>query len=237
MTPHIHAQLGDFAATVLMPGDPLRAKFIAEAYLENVREVSNVRNILAYTGTYKGTPVSVMASGMGMPSIGIYSWELFTEFAVENIIRVGSCGAYTNDLKLHDVLLAKRVWSESSFAKTQNGETSPFNEPSAKLVQYLEASAKRANKLLHTGIVHSSDVFYRKNHLEFQEIQQKIGAIAVEMESFALFHNARVLNKHAACLLTVSDHLITDEAATSTERETGFKQMIEIALGSLQDCA
>ncbi len=237
MTPHIHAELGDFATTVLMPGDPLRAKFIAETYLDEVREVSNVRNILAYTGSYQGTRVSVMASGMGMPSIGIYSWELFTEFGVENIIRVGSCGAYTEKLKLHDVLLATKVWSESSFAKTQNGETSPFNEPSAKLSQFLSNSAKRLNTPIHRGIVHSSDVFYRKDHTSFQRIHQEVGALAVEMEAFALFHNARTLNKNAACLLTVSDHLVTEEATTSTERETGFKRMIEIALASLQDCA
>lgn len=235
MTPHIHAHLGDFAPTVLMPGDPLRAKFIAETYLTDVREISNVRNICAYTGNYQGTKVSVMASGMGMPSIGIYSWELFTVFAVENIIRVGSCGAYTEQLKLHDVVLTEKVWSESTFAKVQNGELSPFNEPSSKLNSLLQASAQRQGLKIHNGIVHSSDVFYRTNHMEFEKVHQDIGAIAVEMESFALFHNAKVLNKHAACLLTVSDHLVTEEATASEERETAFTQMIEIALGSLQN--
>ncbi|EGN75430.1 purine-nucleoside phosphorylase, DeoD family [Idiomarina sp. A28L] len=237
MTPHIHAKVGDFAKTVLMPGDPLRAKFIAETYLEDVREISNVRNILAYTGKYQGKPVSVMASGMGMPSIGIYSWELFSVFGVENIIRVGSCGAYTEALQLHDVLLAEKVWSESTFAQTQNGEASPFNAPSTILNQYLTESAKRARTKIHHAIIHSSDVFYRNDHMSFKKIYQEVGAVAVEMESFALFHNARTLNKHAACLLTVSDHLLTNEATTSSKRETGFTQMIEIALGSLQDCA
>ncbi|RUO20823.1 purine-nucleoside phosphorylase [Aliidiomarina iranensis] len=237
MTPHIHAQPGDFARTVLMPGDPLRAKFIAETYLDEAREVSNVRNILAYTGSYKNTPVSIMASGMGMPSIGIYSWELFTTFGVENIIRVGSCGAYTKTLKLHDVLLATEAWSESSYAKTQNGDMAPHNHPSAKLNQWLQESAARQGIPIHEGTVHSSDVFYRHEHEVFQKIHAEEGALAVEMESFALFHNARVLNKHAACLLTVSDHLITEEASTSQQRETGFKQMIEIALGSVKNCS
>lgn len=233
MTPHIHAELGDFAKTVLMPGDPLRAQFIAEHYLNNAREVSNVRNVLAYTGDYHGAPVSVMASGMGMPSIGIYSWELFTEFAVERIIRIGSCGAYTKALQLYDVLLAQSAWSESSFARTQNGDTSAIKHPSKELNEQLIASAKQQNIALHQGIVHSSDVFYRQDFMDYQRILNEHNAIAVEMESFALFHNAEVLGKHAACLLTVSDHLVTNEAASSKARQISFTQMMDIALGSL----
>ena len=233
MTPHIHAQAGDFAPTVLMPGDPLRAKYIAETFLQNAREVSRVRNALAFTGEYNGIPVSVMGSGMGMPSIGIYSWELYNEFAVENIIRIGSCGAYTPELKLYDVLLAEQAWSESSFARVQSRDESPIKKPHPLLNEAIRNSAAVQNFSLHEGTIHSSDVFYRQNFNEYQDIFRQHNALAVEMESFALFHNAQVLNKRAACLLTVSDQLITGEAASAEDRETAFTNMMAIALGAL----
>lgn len=231
MTPHIEAASGDFAKTVLMPGDPLRAEFIAKTYLDNVREVNRVRNMLAFTGTYGGKPVSVMGSGMGMPSMGIYSWELFTEFEVDRIIRIGSCGAYTHDLELYDVVLATRAYSETSFGHTQNGDASPYRAPAAPLNAALINSANALNAPLKTGTVHSSDVFYRQDMLGFHKIHAEFGAICVEMEAFALFHNAHVLKKEAACLLTVSDSLVTEQTTSADTRQHAFTRMMDIALG------
>lgn len=232
MTPHIHAEPGDFAKTVLMPGDPLRAKFIAEHFLTDVREVNHVRNMLAYTGNFQGTPVSVMGSGMGMASIGIYSWELFTHFDVDAIIRVGSCGAYTTDLQLFDVVLAESAWSESSYAQTQSGHSDAVTLPSAELNQRLLAAAQALDIPLRQGKIHSSDVFYRQEKNAHERLCREQRVIAVEMESFALFHNAQVLGKQAACLLTVSDHLVSQQAASSEDRERAFTQMMQVALQS-----
>lgn len=230
-TPHIEATKEEVAKTVLMPGDPLRAKFIAETYLENVTRFNTVRNMYGYTGTYKGKKVSVMGSGMGMPSIGIYSYELFKFYDVENIIRIGSCGAYTDTIKLYDVLLAKSAYSESSYALTQSGDyKDPYTYPSETLNARLKEAAKTLNIPLIEGVIHSSDVFYRENFEEYKSIYKNYSAIAVEMESFALFHNAKVTGKNAACLLTVSDSLVTHEATTSEERQNAFTKMMEIAL-------
>ena len=229
MTPHIEAKLGEIAKTVLMPGDPLRAKYIADNYLEDVKLVNKVRNIFAYTGKYKGKEVTIMASGMGMPSIGIYSYELYKFYDVENIIRVGSVGAYTSDLKLYDAILVDRCYSESSFAKTQNGEERSILQGSNYLNEIIRNTAKELNKNLIFGIVHSSDVFYKSND-NFKELYEEYGCMGCEMESFALFHNANVCNKNAACLLTVSNNLVTNEETTSEERQTAFNEMIEIAL-------
>lgn len=230
-TPHIEAKKDDIAKLVLMPGDPLRAKTIADTYLENVTQFNTVRNMFGYTGTYKGKRVSVMGSGMGMPSIGIYSFELFTFYGVEKIVRIGSCGAYSKDLKLYDVLLADRAYSESSYAKTQSGTyEDTYTYPSAALNQQIEANAETLNIPITKGTIHSSDVFYRENFDDYKTIYQNHQAIAVEMEAFALFHNAAVTNKQAACLLTVSDSLVTKEATTSEERQNAFTKMMEIAL-------
>ena len=230
-TPHIEALEGQIAKTVLMPGDPLRAKFIADKFLENVEKFNNVRNIFGYTGTYKGKRISVMASGMGMPSIGIYSFELYKFYDVENIIRIGSCGAYTADLKLYDVLLADAAWSESSFALTQNGDEASTLYPSIELNDKLMTIAKDLDIHVTKGIIHSSDVFYRENFEEYKSIRDEHGCLAVEMESFALFHNAKVLGKNAACLLTVSDNLVTAEETSADERQNAFTKMMDIALG------
>ncbi len=230
-TPHIEALEGQIAKTVLMPGDPLRAKFIADKFLENVEKFNNVRNVFGYTGTYKGKRISVMASGMGMPSIGIYSFELYKFYDVENIIRIGSCGAYTADLKLYDVLLADAAWSESSFALTQNGDESSTLYPSIELNDKLMTIAKDLDIHVTKGIIHSSDVFYRENFEEYKSIRDEHGCLAVEMESFALFHNAKVLGKNAACLLTVSDNLVTAEETSADERQNAFTKMMDIALG------
>lgn len=230
-TPHIEAKdKSEIAKTVLMPGDPLRAKFIADTFLEDVKQFNGVRNVLGYTGTYKGRKISVMASGMGMPSIGIYSYELYNFYDVENIIRIGSCGAYTEKVKLYDVILAKDAWSESSYAKVQGGYESDIIEGTEALNQRLDKYAKDLDIPMHTERIHSSDVFYRENFEEYKEIYQKHGCVGVEMEAFALFHNAKVLGKKAACLLTVSDNLATKEATTSEERQNAFTNMMKIAL-------
>ena len=232
MTPHNEAKKEDIAKTVLMPGDPLRAKFIAENFLDDYRLVNKVRNVFAYTGTYKGKPVTVMASGMGMPSIGIYSYELFKFYDVDTIIRVGSAGAYTDQLNLYDIVLAKGAFSESSFAKTQNGETRNILSGNEELNNHIKEVAANLNINVHYDIIHSSDIFYKEND-NFRELNEKYGCVAVEMESFALFHNANVLGKKAACLLTISDNLVTHEETTPEERQNSFKQMIELALESI----
>ena len=232
-TPHISAKDGVIAKTVLMPGDPLRAKFIADTFLENVVQFNNVRGMLGFTGTYKGKTISVMGSGMGMPSIGIYSYELFKFYDVENIVRIGSCGAYTADLDLYDVLLVDQAWSESSFASTQEGlkERVEYTYPDKELNEKIENVANELNIHITKGCIHSSDVFYRQNFEEYIAINKEKGAIAVEMESFALFHNAKMLGKKAACLLTVSDNLVTKEETSSDERQNAFTKMMEVALG------
>lgn len=232
-TPHIEAKEGVIAKTVLMPGDPLRAKFIADTFLEDVVQFNNVRGMLGYTGTYNGKTISVMGSGMGMPSIGIYSFELYKFYDVENIIRIGSCGAYTADLDLYDVLLVDQAWSESSFASTQEGlkERVEYTYPDKDLNRKLEKVAKELNIHITKGCIHSSDVFYRQDFSEYIAINKEKGAIAVEMESFALFHNAKMLGKKAACLLTVSDNLVTQEVTSSEERQNAFTKMMEVALG------
>lgn len=235
-TPHNRAEQGDFAKTVLMPGDPLRAKFIAETFLENPRLVNDVRGMLGYTGTYQGRPISVMGSGMGMPSIGIYSYELYTEYGVENIIRIGSAGSYTEKAKLFDVVLAAGAYSESSYALTQSGDAEEIQKPSAELNAALKASAAAQGIPVIEGNIHSCDVFYRKPNDEkpvyWERLRDEKGCVAVEMESFALFHNAKVLGKRAACLLTISDSFITPEITTAEQRQTSFTEMMKIALGA-----
>lgn len=230
-TPHNQAQPGEIAKNVLMPGDPLRAKFIAETFLEDVKLVNEVRNVYAYTGTYKGKEVTVMASGMGMPSIGIYSYELFTQYGVESIIRVGSAGAYVPELNLYDVVLADSAWSESSFARTQNGYENDIIYPNPELNQKIVEAAARVEVPLTQARVHSSDVFYTESNVDgYQDIVRKHQCACVEMESFALFHNANVLGKRAACLLTISDSFTSKQVTTAEERQKSFTSMMKVAL-------
>ena len=235
-TPHNRAEKGDFARTVLMPGDPLRAKFIAETFLESPRLVTDVRGMLGYTGTYQGRPVSVMGSGMGMPSIGIYSYELYTQYGVENIIRIGSAGSYTDKARLFDVLLSTGAYSESNYAVTQSGDTDEIQRPSEALNDALRRSAAAQNIPLIEGVIHSADVFYREPSDEkpayWERLRDEKGCLAVEMESFALFHNARVLGKNAACLLTISDSFVSPEITTAEQRQTSFTAMMKVALGA-----
>lgn len=230
-TPHNAATLGEIAKTVLMPGDPLRAKFIAETYLENPVEFNTVRNMFGYTGTYKGRQISVMGSGMGMPSIGIYSYELFKFYEVETIIRIGSAGAYTDQLQLFDLVLADSAWSESSFALAQSGVSGDIQTPSEEVNRVIEATAKELGKSVTKARIHSSDVFYHEDNVDdHNDFFQKHQCVCVEMESFALFHNANILGKKAACLLTISDSLVTSAATTAQERQTSFHNMMELAL-------
>ena len=228
-TPHNQANKGDIAKTVLMPGDPLRAKYIAETFLENPKQFNTIRNMFGYTGLYKGKEVSVMGSGVGMPSIGVYSYELYKEYDVENIIRIGSCGSYTTELTLGDVLIAEDCWSDSSFAKVQNLDESDIQVPSEKLLQQCIDVAKEYEIPYSVGRLHSSDIFYVEEHAK-RDWLHEFGCLAVEMESFALFSNAKVLGKHAACLVTVSDNLVTDEHMSANDREVSFKNMMKIAL-------
>ena len=229
-TAHNQAEFGEIAKTVLMPGDPLRAKFIAETFLENPRQFNAVRGMYGYTGTYKGKKVSVMGSGMGMPSIGIYSYELYSQYGVDNIIRIGSAGAYSKEVNLYDVVLVTKAYSESTFAKTQSGYDEPYTYPSEELDKSIIEAAKELNIELHEGCIHSSDVFYREGNEDYIADLLEKGCLGVEMESFALFHNAKVLGKNAACLLTISDSFVTKEETTAEERQTSFTSMIKIAL-------
>ena len=231
MTPHNEAKINEIAKTVIMPGDPLRAKYIAETYLEEYKLVNTVRNMYAYTGKYQGKEVTVMASGMGMPSMGIYSYELYKFYNVEEIIRIGTAGSYTKDLNLYDVVLVNACYSESTYAKTQNGCVDNMMYASESLNFYIKQAADENNIPITIANIHSSDVFYRDND-NYKELYEKYGCMCVEMESFALFHNANILNKKAACILTISDSLVSDEITTAMERQTAFNKMVELALES-----
>jgi len=235
-TPHNAAEKGAIAKIVLMPGDPLRAQFIATTYLENAVEFNRVRGMLGFTGSYRGKPVSVMGSGMGMPSIGIYSYELFTLYDVDAIVRIGSAGGYRDSLKLFDVLLAAESYSESTYARSQNGFTGSRIAADESLCARLKESAGRLGYPLIEGTLHCSDVFYREEtggDPYWHKVSTEQNCLAVEMESFALYHNARVTGKKAACLVTVSDMLAGGHNASAQEREQSFTRMMEIALGIL----
>ena len=235
-TPHIAAEMGDFAKTVLMPGDPLRAQFIAETFLQDVRQVTAVRGMLGFTGSYEGRPISVMGSGMGMPSIGIYSYELYKFYGVENIVRIGSAGSYTDKARLFDVVLASGAVSESSYARTQSGFEGHITFPSRELNEKLRASAAKQGIPLIEGNIHSSDVFYRQpsdaKPTYWEKLRDEQGCLCVEMESFALFANAQVLGKQAACLLTISDSFVSPELTTAEQRQKSFTDMMKVALGA-----
>lgn len=227
-TPHISAPDGAFAKTVLMPGDPLRAKFIAETFLDDPQVVTSVRNILGFTGYYKGVRVSVMASGMGIPSIGIYSYELYNGYGVENIIRIGSAGSYVDHLDVMDVVLAKAAYSDSSYARVLNGYRSKKIKPSPLINAVIMQKAHELGIDCKEVLVHSSDVFYGQK--PWQEIAEHSDSECVEMESFGLFHNANILGKQAACLLTISDSFVDHVELTAEERQTSFKTMMTLAL-------
>lgn len=234
MSIHIAAQPGEIAATVLMPGDPLRAKYIADKFLPDAKLVSQTRNVLMYTGTYQGKPVSVCASGMGCPSIGIYSYELYTEYNVETIIRIGTCGAYTDQLHVFDLINVEQACSESTFAKFAWGIEAPVIPHQGKAYGAINATAKALNQKLINCTIHSSDIFYRKTW-DTPQIAIDYNCLAVEMEAFALFANAQHLGKSAATLLTVSDVIPTHEKISADQRETALEPMMKLALESISN--
>ena len=228
-TPHIGAKEGDFAKTVLMPGDPLRSRFIAETYLEDRRLVNDVRGVQGYTGTYKGVPVSVMASGMGMPSIGIYSYELFNFYGVENILRVGSAGAISEKLKVRDIVLGQGACTNSSF-----GDQFGFRGHFAPIADFglLRCAAQIAEERglrYAVGNLLSSDTFYDDDSAASSK-WMKLGVMAIEMEAAALYYNAARSGKKALAICTISDHILTGEETTAEERQISFTQMMELAL-------
>jgi purine-nucleoside phosphorylase len=229
-TPHNSAKKGEIAKFVLMPGDPLRAKFIADKFLKNVKQFNTVRNMFGYTGTYKGVKVSVMGSGMGMPSIGIYAFELFKFYDVDTIIRVGSCGSFQKEIKVYDVILAQGSSTDSNFADQYSLKKGTFSALSSfELLDKAYQIAKAKKIKTHVGNILSSDVFYGHD----QEMWKKwagLNVLAVEMESYALFTLAAAFKKKALTILTVSDSLVTHQETSAQERETKFLQMMEIAL-------
>ena len=228
-TPHNGAKEGDFAKTVLMPGDPLRAKYIAETYLENPRLVTSVRNMLGYTGTYKGKEISVMGGGMGIPSVGIYTYELFNFYGVDNIIRIGSAGALSDKLKLKDVVIGMGACTDSNYAAKYGlpGTFAPIADYGL-LRRAVEVAEKQGTNVV-VGNVLSSDAFYNANK-NANDLWKSMGVLAVEMEAAALYMNAAKAGKNALCILSISDHIYSGEELSAEERQVGFGKMMEIAL-------
>ena len=234
-TPHNEAKLGEIAKTVIMPGDPLRAKYIAENFLDNYKLVNSVRGIYTYTGTYKGKEVTVMASGMGMPSMGIYCYELYKFYEVENIIRIGSCGSYSPELKLFDIILAENVFSESNFALTLNNEDCHIVSANNELNNIIKNTANENNVNIHIGNTVCTDCFdvYMTDVNKFlNRVPKDFNPISAEMEAFALFYVSKLLNKKSSCLMSVVDSKYIKDIATPEERETGLNNMIKLALDS-----
>ena len=234
-TPHNEANKGDIAKTVVMPGDPLRAKYIAENFMENYKLVNQVRGMYAYTGTYKGKELTVMAHGMGMPSVGIYTYELFKFYDVENIIRIGSCGGYKPELKLFDIILSENVFSESNYALTLNNDDCHIVSSNAEINSIIEKTAKESSLNIVSGNTVCTDCFdvYMTDVNKFLDrIPDNFNPVAAEMEAFALFYNAKLLNKKASCLMSVVDSKFIKDIATPEERQTGLNTMIKLALDS-----
>lgn len=232
-TPHNEANLGDIAKTVIMPGDPLRAKYIAENFLEDYRLINSVRCMYAYTGKYKGKEITVMAHGMGMPSVGIYCYELYKFYDVENIIRIGSCGAYDKDLKLFDIILSENVFSESNFALTFNNDDCHITSSSKELNNLVEKTSNELDIQIFKGNTVCTDCFdvYMTDVNQFlSRVQDGFNPIGAEMEAFALFYIAKILNKNACCLMSVVDSKYIKEVATPKQREIGLNNMIKLAL-------
>lgn len=236
MTPHNEAKLEEIAKTVIMPGDPLRAKYIAEKYLDEYKLVNKVRGMYAYTGKYKGKEVTIMAHGMGMPSIGIYTYELYKFYEVENIIRIGSCGGYLEELKLFDIILSENVFTESNYALTFNNENCHIISSNNELNSIIEETSKEDEIKIVKGNTISSDFFdvYMPDQNKFlSRIPEEFNPISAEMEAFALFYNAKFFGKKASCLMSVVDSKYIDKVATPEERQTGLDNMIQLALDSV----
>ncbi|USD38474.1 MULTISPECIES: purine-nucleoside phosphorylase [Ferrimonas] len=231
-TPHINAPAGAFAETVLFPGDPLRAKYIAETFLENVEQVTDVRNMLGFTGTYKGKKVSVMGSGMGIPSCSIYAKELITEYGVKNIIRVGSCGAVSTDVKVRDVIIGMGACTDSGVNRTRFKGYDFAAIADYGLLANVVKSAEASNIPVKIGNVYSADLFYTPDP-EMFDVMEKMNVLGVEMEAAGLYGVAAEFGANALCVVTVSDHIRTGEATTSEERQNTFNDMIVMTLDSL----
>lgn len=231
-TPHISANNGDFAKTVLMPGDPLRAKFIAEHFLTDAQCVTSVRNMLGYTGTYKGEPISVMGSGMGIPSISIYATELYKDFDVENIIRIGSCGAVRDDIHIRDIVIGMAASTDSNVNRQRLNQCDFAACADFSLLQKVVNTAESLAKKVHVGNIFTADLFYTPQP-EMFALMEKHGILAVEMEAAGLYGVAAEYGKKALTVLTVSDHIKTGEQTTAKERENTFKGMMELTLESL----
>ncbi|KGJ87590.1 purine-nucleoside phosphorylase [Colwellia psychrerythraea] len=231
-TPHIAAQPGEFAETVLMPGDPLRAKFIADNFLENAKCITQVRNMFGYTGTYKGKRVSVMGSGMGVPSISIYATELYKDYGVEKIIRIGSCGAVRDDIKIRDIIIGMAASTDSNVNRQRFHNVDFAACADFSLLKSVVDTAEKLGKPVHVGNIFTADLFYTPQPEMFATME-KYGILAVEMEAAGLYGVAAEYGKKALTVLTVSDHIKTGEQTTAAERETTFKDMMELTLESV----
>lgn len=234
-TPHNEAQKEEIAKNVILTGDPNRATFIAQNYLENYKCVNKVRGIYAYTGYYKGTKVTIMAHGMGIPSMAIYSYELYKFYNVENIIRIGTAGSYTKDLNVLDLLLVTSSYSESTYAEVFDGSTTHEINANKELNNHIKNEALAEGLTLIEGKVHSSDAFYTMSEI-YTKMNEEKHLLAVEMESYALFKNAEHFGKKASCILTISDSFITKKELTSKERTEALDQMIKLALNTIINC-
>ncbi len=235
-TPHNNAKKGDIAKTVIMPGDPLRAKYIAENFLKDYKLVNDVRGMFAYTGLYKNKKITVMASGMGMPSMGIYAYELYKFYDVENIIRIGSCGGYLPELNLFDIVLSEGAYSEGNFALTLNNDDCHYVKSNTELNNTISSTANNMGINLvkgNTVCTDCFDVYMTDVNKFFKRLPEDLNLISAEMEAFALFYIANMLNKKAACLMSVVDSKFIDKIATIEERQNGLNNMIKIALESI----
>lgn len=235
MTPHNEAKKEDISKIVIMPGDPMRAKYIAENFLTDYKLVNSVRGMYAYTGFYKGKRLTVMAHGMGMPSMGIYSYELYKFYDVDVIIRIGSCGCYSKDLNLFDIILSENCYSEGSYALTLNNDNCHMVSADSKINSIIEETAKDANLKIYKGNTVTTDCFdvYMTDVNKFLgRIPKGFNPLSAEMEAFSLFYNAKLFNKKASCLMSIVDSKYIDRIATTEERETGLTNMIKLALDS-----
>lgn len=230
MTVHIESNKEDVSKNILMPGDPKRCEYIAKNYLQDYKIVNNVRGMTAYTGYYKGKRITIFPSGMGIPSMGIYSYELYKYYDVENIIRIGSCGGYNHTLKLKDIILVDNSYSQSTYAKYLDGYQDNLVKSTKNLNDIILKTSNELNMNIIKGTICSTDVFYEKDYKN--KPIEEYNILGVEMESFALFNNARTLGKNAACLLTVSDLFFSEDKLTSLEREQNLNEMIVLALES-----
>lgn len=230
MTVHIESNKEDISKNILMPGDPKRCEYIAKNYLQDYKLVNNVRGMTAYTGYYKGKRITIFPSGMGIPSMGIYSYELYKYYDVENIIRIGSCGGYNHTLKLKDIILVDNSYSQSTYAKYLDGYQDNLVKSTKNLNDIILKTSNELNMNIIKGTICSTDVFYEKDYKN--KPIEEYNILGVEMESFALFNNARTLGKNAACLLTVSDLFFSEDKLTSLEREQNLNEMIVLALES-----